>query len=111
MTIVRETRRGATVVTLPARVDAVNAHELEAVLVSAVAVRRAVCVVDLGGVRAMTVAGLRPFLVAIRRANEAGSRIVLAGMPDAARGLFDSSGFGTLFETRDNVDSALDRMP
>lgn len=107
MPIQRETRDGATVVSLSGRVDAASAKELEEVLVEIVSVRHAVAVVDLSAVTGLSAAGLRPFLVAGKSARLVGGRIVLAGMPVSIKALFDSSGFSSLFETRPSVADAL----
>ncbi|WP_448207305.1 STAS domain-containing protein [Azospirillum sp. sgz302134] len=107
MQIEEETHGGVTVLRAAGRIDSASARAFEARLVAAVEPGPIKLVLDLGGVTLLTSAGLRSLLKAAKRAKPAGSRIVLAAIPAPVRGVFDASGFSSLFESHATTDAAV----
>lgn len=107
MTIAREFRQNAVIVALSGRIDAVNAKELQTLLIETVGTRSVLVVVDMARMSFMTSAGLRVLLIAARRAKTTNSRIVLAAMPANVRPMFETSAFTSLFEVHADADAAM----
>ena len=107
MTIAREFRQNAVIVALSGRIDAVNAKELQTLLIETVSTRSVLVVVDMARMSFMTSAGLRVLLIAARRAKTTNSRIVLAAMPANVRPMFETSAFTSLFEVHADADAAM----
>ena len=103
-----EERHGDVLILRPVgRIDSATARAFEARLLDAVEPGPSRLVVDLGALTLMTEAGLRALLTAARRAKPAGSRVVLAAPPPAARARLAASGLSSLFECHDSVPAAV----
>jgi len=107
MDIREETRNGIVVLRPSGTLDSGTAAAFEKRVVQTVAGGRVRVVIDMAGVGGVGSAGLRSLLMASRRAQAAGSRIVLAGLPPAVRRTFESSGFTDLFALHADVEAAL----
>lgn len=106
MDISEETRGGALVVTASGRLDSNTAGDLEAVLPARVQANAAT-ILDLAAVAYVSSAGLRVLLIAAKAARSKGHRLVLTGLSESVREVFDISGFTTIFAIEPDVDSAL----
>jgi anti-anti-sigma factor len=91
------------------RIDSMTAPQFGQKLDSVVAAPSGRLVVDLRDLDYISSAGFRVLLVAAKRADETGSRLVLCGLSSKVRQLFDVGGFLDLFSitaTRDEAISA-----
>ncbi|MBX3486266.1 STAS domain-containing protein [Phenylobacterium sp.] len=106
MQIGEETRGDILVVTPSGRLDSGSAGVLEAVL-PARAQAHAKVVLTLADVPYVSSAGLRVLLIGAKAAKAQGHRLVLTGLSDSVREVFDISGFSTIFAIEPDLDSAL----
>ena len=94
----REEKVGAvTVVEVAGRVDSTTAPALGARLSASLEAPEVRIVLDLGRLEYISSAGFRILLLAAKRAEETGSRLVLCGVAGKVRQLFDLGGFLDLF--------------
>lgn len=106
MNIRQETRGAATLFHVDGRLDSSTAGGLEQPLLARIP-ERGTIVVDLGQVRYVSSAGLRVFLRAAKAAKGSNARLVLTGLSDDVREVFDISGFTALFAISPSIDEAL----
>ena len=106
MDIREEARGDALVVTASGRLDSNSAAALEAVLPARTQASPKV-VLDLSDVPYVSSAGLRVLLIGAKAARAAGHKLVLTGLSDSVREVFDISGFTSIFAIETDVDSAL----
>jgi anti-sigma B factor antagonist len=106
MQIKEETRGGALVLSASGRLDSGSAGELEAVLPPRVQANDKV-VLSLADVPYVSSAGLRVLLIGAKAARAKGHKLVLTGLSDSVREVFDISGFSSIFSIEADVDSAL----
>lgn len=106
MQIGEETRGGALVVMPAGRLDSSSAGALEAVLPARVQANAKV-VLSLADVPYVSSAGLRVLLIGAKAAKAQGHRLVLSGLSESVREVFDISGFTSIFAIEPDVESAL----
>ncbi len=110
MDIQHSNRDGITVMAPAGRIDTTTSGALEE------AVRRAVdggvrdLIVDLAGVEYISSAGLRVFLLLVKRMRDLKGRLVLCGMTEPVRQVFRLAGFMPLFRVEPSQDAALARI-
>lgn len=94
----REEKVGeVTVVEVAGRVDSTTAPALGERLSASLEAPEVRVVLDLGRLEYISSAGFRILLLAAKRAEESGSRLVLCGVAGKVRQLFDLGGFLDLF--------------
>jgi anti-anti-sigma factor len=96
-----------TVVALPARVDTINAQEVETQFEHLLAGDVRKLVADFAGTEYISSAGLRVFLATLKHLEKNEGRIVLCAMPPFIAEVFEISGFSGLFEIVATVDEAV----
>ena len=106
MQISEQTRGGVLVIQASGRLDSSSAGALEAVLPARIQAHDKV-VLDLAGAPYVSSAGLRVLLIGAKAARARGHRLVLAGLSDSVREVFDISGFTSIFAIEPDLDSAL----
>lgn len=106
MQITEQTRGGVLVLSAAGRLDSGSAGELEAVLPGRVQTTEKV-VLDLSQTPYVSSAGLRVLLIGAKAARGKGHKLVLTGLSDSVREVFDISGFSSIFAIEADVDSAL----
>ena len=106
MQIKEETRAGALLLGASGRLDSNTAGVLEEVLGPRVQAHPAT-VLDLAQVPYVSSAGLRVLLIGAKAAKAAGHRLVLAGLSESVREVFDISGFSTIFSIAPDAEAAL----
>ena len=97
MELREETIGAVMVVEVQGRMDNTTARELEDRLVGRLARAEARIVLDLSRLEYIGSAGLRILLMAAKRAEQSGSRLVMCGVSGRVRQLFDLGGFLELF--------------
>lgn len=98
---------GVRVLDVRGRVDSGTAPTLAERLNRMLSSQAGQVVVDLQGLEYISSAGFRILLLAARRADEAQVRLVLCGLSDKVRQLFDLGGFLDLFVIRSTRGDAL----
>lgn len=103
-----EERIGPTLlVALRGRLDSANAPAAGVRLVETIGPPPGGVVLDLERLDYLTSAGFRALLLARRRADQVGSRLVLCGLSDTLHRLFDVGGFVHVFEIHADRVAAL----
>ena len=94
----REEKIGeVSVVAVAGRIDSTTAPALGEQLTVSLQAPKVRVVLDLSRLEYISSAGFRILLIAAKRADEAGSRLVLCGVAGKVRQLFDLGGFLDLF--------------
>ncbi len=90
------------------RVDSANAKEFEEELSAVIEKGSTGLVVDCGELNYISSAGLRVFLIAIRKTSAAGGGLALCRVPDHIQEVLEISGFSRLAKVFDTVEEARD---
>jgi anti-anti-sigma factor len=101
------TKESAMVVSVVGRMDASTSSAYEKKLNELIAQGHKVFVIDFSGLDYISSTGLRSILVTANAIKAAGGKIALANIRNAVKDVFDISGFGTIFQMNDSVESAL----
>ena len=96
-----------TALSVKGRIDSTTAPAFGQRLESVVTAPAGRLVVDFRDLEYISSAGFRVLLVAAKRADEAGSRLVLCGLSGKVRQLFDLGGFLDLFTIAASRDDAM----
>ena len=88
---------GVTVVEVKGRIDSTTAPALGERLTTSLEASKVRVLLDLSRLEYISSAGFRILLLAAKRADETGSRLVLCGVSGKVRQLFDLGGFIDLF--------------
>lgn len=88
---------GVTVVDVKGRIDSVTAPTLGERLNASLEASKVRILLDFSRLEYISSAGFRILLLAAKRADETGSRLVLCGVSGKVRQLFDLGGFLDLF--------------
>jgi len=110
MAILTRNERGAVVVAVSGRLDAVTAPEFEAALNTSILQGNLRYVVDLDGLEYISSAGLRGILVIAKLLRGKGGLLRFANVRGAVREVFDISGFCSILTIDESVDVALDGL-
>jgi anti-anti-sigma factor len=90
------------------RVDSANAKEFEEELSAIIDKGSTGLVVDCGELNYISSAGLRVFLIAIRKTSAAGGGLALCRVPDHIQEVLEISGFSRLAKVFDTAEEARD---
>jgi anti-anti-sigma factor len=107
MELREEQVNGVTALSVKGRIDSTTAPALGQKLEAVVAAPASRLVVDLRELEYISSAGFRVLLVAAKRADETGSRLLLCGLSGKVRQLFDLGGFQDLFAIAASRDEAI----
>lgn len=106
MEITSRLSEGVALVSVVGRVDSAVARDWEFGLVAAVNEGGGQVVLDFGELSYMSSAGLRGLLVASKKADAEGGRIVICRVSDRIREILEVSGFVRFLKVYDSVDEA-----
>lgn len=101
------TAGGVTVWAPEGRVDAVSAPDLQQAMMDSIDGGASNVVLDLGGTRYMSSAGLRVVLVVARALQARSGRFAVCGLNDEVKELFEVSGFSLIVNIVADRDAAL----
>ena len=108
---VETNQTGSTAVAaVSGRVDSANAKEFEEELSAIIDKGATGLVVDCGELNYISSAGLRVFLIAIRKTSAAGGGLALCRVPDHINEVLEISGFSRLAKVFDTVEEARDSV-
>lgn len=108
MNIHHSTRDRVTVIAPSGRIDTTTSAALDDAVRSTVDGGARDLLVDFADVEYISSAGLRVFLVLARRMRDLGGRLVLCGMGQPVRQVFQLAGFLPLFTIAPSRDSAFE---
>lgn len=100
-------RDGIAIVVAAGRIDTTTSGSVEDALRKVVDGGARSLLVDLGGVEYISSAGLRVFLVLAKRMRDLQGRLMLCGMTEPVRQVFQLAGFMPLFRVEPTQDAAL----
>ena len=106
MDIVEKEENGVCHLLLDGRLDSNTSLILEQKLVPLCDAEGSKILVDLSSLRYISSAGLRVFLMAAKRARKRNARIVLAGMSENVKEVFDIAGFSRMLQIEDDQAAA-----
>ncbi len=105
---ISETRRDAVVIVgVKGRLDATNSNTFEERVLGLIQADEMRLVVDCAQLDYISSAGLRVLLVAAKRLNAKGGKVVVAALNDQIREIFDIAGFSSMFEVYATQDDAV----
>jgi anti-anti-sigma factor len=107
MQIQQTSRDGVAIVSPKGRIDTTTSGSLEDAVRHVVDGGARNLVVDLSGVEYISSAGLRVFLVLAKRMRDLRGKLVLSGMTEPVRQVFQLAGFMPLFRVEPTQESAL----
>lgn len=107
MTLDQECRGNAVILRPVGRLDSLTSPHLESTVLEQLEAGCTRMVFDLGDMEYISSAGLRVILLAGKRLHGGKGRIVLAGLRENVRSIFEMSGFLSLFPVTTSVDEAL----
>lgn len=110
MKILQRKHGSVTVVAPVGRIDTTTSPSLEEVTRSLIDAGTRDMLVDLSGTEYISSAGLRVFLVLAKRLRDLRGRLVLAGLDQPVRQVFQLAGFLPLFTIDGTLDEALVRF-
>lgn len=101
----------AVVIQVAGRMDGVTAKDFDKAGSDWIDRGETRLVVDLTGLEYISSAGLRSFLLLGKKIKSAGGgALVLAGLQDMVREVFDISGFSTIFPVHSSLEEALEAI-
>jgi anti-anti-sigma factor len=107
MNLEQETRGDVCIFRPVGRLDSATSPTLEQAVVECLEAGSRRIVFDLDQMEYVSSAGLRVILLAGKRLRGTNGRLVLAGMRESVRDVFQMSGFLSLFAVTPDVDQAL----
>jgi anti-sigma B factor antagonist len=110
MKLHQTTRNGVTVLAPAGRIDTTTSPALEDTVRGLLDEGTRALLVDFGGVEYISSAGLRVFLVLAKRMRDVGGRVVLCGMGQPVRQVFQLAGFLPLFTIDASREAAIERL-
>jgi anti-anti-sigma factor len=106
MQIQQSSRDGVAIVSPRGRIDTTTSGSVEDTIRHVVDSGARNLIVDLSGVEYISSAGLRVFLVLAKRMRDLRGKLVLSGMTEPVRQVFQLAGFMALFLVEPTEDSA-----
>ena len=100
----------AMVVSVIGRMDATTTPAYEQKLNELISAGQKSFVIDFKCLEYISSAGLRGILVTVKAIKASGGKIVFANIRSTVKDVFDISGFGTIFQICDSVESALTQI-
>ena len=100
----------AMVVSVVGRMDATTTPEYEQRLNELIESGQKGFVIDFNNLDYISSAGLRGILVTVKAIKATGGKIAFANIRNNVKDVFDISGFGTIFQTNNSVESALSQV-
>jgi anti-anti-sigma factor len=110
MTLRQETRTDILILSPVGRLDSNSSPELERVIVDQLAAGTQRLVFDLSDMNYISSAGLRVILLAGKKLRTSQGKMVLVGLQDMVREVFEMSGFLTLFAVGATLDEGLAKV-
>jgi anti-sigma B factor antagonist/stage II sporulation protein AA (anti-sigma F factor antagonist) len=107
MTLDQQSRDGVEIIRITGQLDSATSPELERLVLERLEGECQRMVFDLADMDYVSSAGLRVILLAGKKLRTRKGQLVLAGLREAVRDVFEMSGFLALFTVTRNVQEAL----
>lgn len=107
MEIREERKEGFLVLALAGRLDAANSKVFEDKILATINGGEKQFVIDLSELDYVSSSGLRVFLLASKRLNPAGGKVVLCSLKEPVRQVFDIAGFSSILPIVASREEAL----
>ena len=107
MEIREERKDGVLVLGLVGRLDATNSKLFEDKILATIDGGEKQLVIDLSKLEYISSSGLRVFLLASKRLNPAGGKVVLCSLKEPVRQVFEIAGFSSILPIRNSQEEAL----
>lgn len=98
---------GVVKITIDGRLDATTSPEAEKLINEVLAGGNVKLVVDLSRLEYISSAGLRVLLVAAKGVRQGKGNIVLCGLSEGVKEVFEISGFSSIFNITETLDEAM----
>ena len=92
------------------RMDAVSASEFTEKMSDWIDQGETNFVIDLAELDYISSSGLRSFIIAAKKLEATNGQMVLAGLKDVVKKVFDISGFSSIFQIYESVEAALEQV-
>jgi anti-anti-sigma factor len=110
MEIGTKKEKNFVIVSLSGRMDAVSAPDFDKTVANLIADGQHNIIVNLSDVDYISSAGLRSILVTARQLKEKQGKILLAGLKNSVKDVFQMSGFYSIFSILESVEDALSQI-
>ena len=107
MEITEERRANLLILRVIGKLDASTSKDLEAKVLALVASNQEKLVIDLSQLDYISSAGLRVFLLAAKRMDNAKGKMILCSLKDAVKQVFDIAGFSSFLTLASSTEEAL----
>jgi len=107
MEIKKEAQNGKTILVITGRLDANTSSELEKVILPLIDEGSTQLIVDLEGLEYISSAGLRIFLLALKKMKNFQGKLILCGLRKMIREVFKIAGFVSIFNIVETREQAL----
>ena len=111
MEITEEGRADVVILRVIGKLDASTAKALEDRILPLIASGRSKLVVELSQLDYISSAGLRIFLLAAKRMDEAKGKIILCSLKDSVRQVFEIAGFSSFLNLAGSIEEAINNFP
>ncbi|RAP36447.1 anti-anti-sigma factor [Candidatus Marinamargulisbacteria bacterium SCGC AAA071-K20] len=105
-----ETVEGKCLIKVEGRLDTLTAPELEQVVVQVINEGQDKIILDLSQAEYISSAGFRVFIVAQKKTKPTGGQVVLMGVNDEIKEIFDISGFTRLFTFSATLENSISQF-
>jgi anti-anti-sigma factor len=110
MNVYEERKDGLLILCLEGRLDATSSKMFEDKILAVIDGGETRFVIDLSQLNYVSSAGLRVFLLASKRLNPAGGKLVLCSLQEPVREVFDIVGFFSIHSILSSRDEALNSL-
>ena len=107
MEITEDQRSDVLILRVIGKLDASTSKDLETKLLSHIAANRGKLLLDLSQLDYISSAGLRVFLLAAKRMDEAKGKMVLCSLKDGVKQVFDIAGFSSFLTLAGSTEEAI----
>ncbi len=98
-----------TIVTIEGRIDATSSNEFEKSVMEVIEEGNTKIILDCSGLNYISSSGLRVFLIALKKMKAIKGQLKLCNLQPVIQGIFDVSGFATIFSIFPDQKSAMER--
>ena len=110
MEISRTEENGIVIVAIKGRLDAESASEAEKFIMDILAADKSKLIFDLSDLDYLSSGGLRVVLAASKKTRQKDGRLVLCGLNEYVKEIFEVSGFNSIVPIVDSVKSAIQAL-
>ena len=107
MEITEEQRDNISILRVIGKLDASTSKDLEVKVLSLIASNQAKLIIDLSQLDYISSAGLRIFLLAAKRMDEAKGKMILCSLKDGVKQVFDIAGFSSFLTLAPTTEEAI----